>query len=126
MPGCRRGFLPAFAWVGVGRSGDTGVVKHVERQRDDGFKPVVFDDQAADVALTLSGVPREQRTAVVDLGNAAAQPGILLHLAHHIGKEQHLPVTGAGDQAQWYGDTCLIKTVCMLPFLNLEGIFIWT
>ena len=53
--------------------GDAGVVKHVERQGDDGFEPVVLDDPAADVALALAGVAGEERRAVVDLGDAAAE-----------------------------------------------------
>ena len=43
----------------VGR--DAGVVKHVERQRDDGFQPVILDDPTADVALALAGIAGEKR-----------------------------------------------------------------
>ena len=55
--------------------GDAGVVEEVERQRDDGFEPVVLDEPAADVALALAGVAGEERRAVVDLGDAAAEGG---------------------------------------------------
>jgi hypothetical protein len=78
--------------------GDAGVVEHVQRQGDDGLEPVVLDDPAADVALALAGVAGEQRAAVVDLGDAAAQRRVVLHLAEHVGEEQHLAVAGAGDQ----------------------------
>ena len=80
----------------IGR--DAGVVEHVERQRDDGLQPVVLDDPAADVALTLAGVAGEERAAVVDLGYAAAEGSVLLHLAQHVGQEHHLTVAGAGDE----------------------------
>ena len=80
----------------IGR--DAGVVEHVERQGDDGLQPVVLDDPAADVALALSGVAGEERTAVVHLGDAAAQPRVPLHLAQHVGQKHHLAVAGAGDE----------------------------
>ena len=60
--------------------GDAGVVEHVQRQCDDGFEPVVLDDPAADIALALAGVAGEQRAAVVDLGDAAAERSAMLHL----------------------------------------------
>ena len=78
--------------------GDAGVVKHVERQGDNGLQIIVFDDPAADIALALPGVAGEQGTAVVDLGNAAAERGVALHLGQHVDEEQHLPIAGAGEQ----------------------------
>ena len=36
--------------------GDAGVVEEVQGQGDDRFEPVVLDDPAADVALSLPGV----------------------------------------------------------------------
>ena len=78
--------------------GDAGVVEHVERQGDDRLQPVVLDDPAADVALALAGVAGEQRAAVVNLGDAAAERGALLHLGELVGQEQHLAVAGAGHQ----------------------------
>ena len=54
-------------------SGDAGVVEHVERQCDDGLQPVVLDDPAPDVTLTLSGVPGEKGTSVVDFCYSAAE-----------------------------------------------------
>ena len=42
--------------------------------------------------------PGEQRTAVMDLGDAAAQRRALLHLAQHVGQEHHLAVLGAGAE----------------------------
>ena len=80
--------------------GDAGVVEHVERQRDDGFEPVVLDEPAADVALALAGIAGEQRRAVVDLGDAAAERRVVVHLRRHVGEEEHLPVAGAGDEGE--------------------------
>ena len=40
--------------------GDAGVVEEVQRQCNDGLQPVVLDDPAADVALALTGITREQ------------------------------------------------------------------
>jgi len=77
---------------------DAGVVEHVQRQGDDGFEPVVLDDPATDVALALARVPREQRTAVVDLGYPAAELGVALHLAQQVGEEHHLAVARAGHE----------------------------
>ena len=74
----------------VGR--DAGVVEHVRGQGDDGFEPVVLEDPAANVALALARVSREQRTAVVYLRNAAAEPRGRLHLREFVGEEQHLAV----------------------------------
>jgi hypothetical protein len=76
-----------------------GVVEHVERQRDDGFEPVVFDDPAADVAFALTGVAGKQRGAVVDLCNAAAERCAVLPFGQHVREEHHLPIAGSGDQA---------------------------
>ena len=53
--------------------GDASVVERVQRQRDDGFEPIILDDPPADIGFALAGVAREQRRAVVDLGDAAAQ-----------------------------------------------------
>ncbi|MGK0187938.1 MAG: hypothetical protein ACI9R3_003729 [Verrucomicrobiales bacterium] len=78
--------------------GDAGVVEHVQRQRDDGLQPVALNDPAADVAFALSGIACEQGRSVVHLGDAAAERGIVLHLAQHIGKKHHLSVAGASDQ----------------------------
>ena len=77
---------------------DTRVVEQVERQGDDGFQPVVLDDPAADVTLALPSVAGEQGAAVVHLGDAAAERGVLLHLGQLVGQEQHLAVAGTGDQ----------------------------
>ena len=74
------------------------LVEQVEGQRDDGLQPVVLDDPAADVAFALAGVAGEQGTAVVHLGDAAAECGVLLHLGELVGEEEHLAVVGAGDQ----------------------------
>jgi hypothetical protein len=54
-------------------SGDAGVVEHIQRQRDDGLKPVVLDDPAANVRFTLAGVAGEKGRAVVHLGDAASE-----------------------------------------------------
>ena len=90
--------LPVRQHPDVG--GDAGVVEEVERQGDDGFEPVVLDQPAADVALALAGVAGEERRAVVDLGDAAAERRLLVHLRGHVGQEEHLPVAGAGDERQ--------------------------
>ena len=67
-------------------------------ESDDGLQPVVLDDPAADVALALPGVPGEERTAVVHLGNAAAKLRALLHLGELVGEEEHLAIAGTGYQ----------------------------
>ncbi len=36
----------------------------------------------------------------MDLGDAAAERGVLLHLRDHVGQEEHLPVTRPGDEAE--------------------------
>ena len=63
-----------------------------------GLQPVVLDDPAANVALALAGVAGEQRRAVVDLGDAAAERRLVLHLGEHVDQEQQLAVAGAGDE----------------------------
>ncbi|OPY18726.1 MAG: hypothetical protein A4E74_00376 [Syntrophus sp. PtaB.Bin075] len=87
--------LPVREHPDVG--GDARVVEHVERQCDDGLEPVVLDDPAADVALSLAGVAGKERRAVVDLGDAAAEVGGVLHLGKLIDQEHELPVRGTGD-----------------------------
>ena len=77
--------------------GDAGVVEDVEGQSHDGFQPVVLDDPAADVALALAGIAREEGRAVVDFRDAAAQGGALLHLGELVHQEHELAVAGAGD-----------------------------
>ena len=51
----------AVARLAVGQhpdiGGDAGVVEHVQRQRDDGFQPVVLDNPAPDIALALPASP---------------------------------------------------------------------
>ena len=42
-------------------SGDTGVVEHVERKRDDRIQPIVFDQVTPHVALALTSITREKR-----------------------------------------------------------------
>ena len=87
---------PAMLRLAVGEhpdiGGDAGVVEHVERKSDDGLQPVVLDDPAADVALALSGISGEEGASVMDLGDAAAERGVLLHLGELVGEEEHLPV----------------------------------
>jgi hypothetical protein len=86
---------PAVLRLAVGQhpdvGGDAGVVEHVERQGDDGLQPVVLDDPAADVALALAGVAGEQRAAVVDLGDAAAERGVVLHLESMLARKSIWP-----------------------------------
>jgi hypothetical protein len=94
----------AFALVGLpvaqnpDVSGNAGVVEKIERERDDGFKPIALDDPAADVAFALTGISGEKRGAVVDLGDAAAERRIMLHLIEHVGQEEHLAVAATGDE----------------------------
>src|ERR1017187_8634795 len=83
----------------VGR--DTGVVEEVERERDDGFQPVVLDEPAADVTLPLAGVAGEERRAVVNLCDAAAEGGLGVHLRRHVDEEEHLTVAGARDEREF-------------------------
>ena len=78
--------------------GDAGVVEHVERQSDDRLQPVVFDDPTTDVALPLAGIAGEKGTAVMDLGDPAAEGRVLLHLGELVGEKQHLTVAGPRDQ----------------------------
>ena len=92
--------LPVGQHPDVG--GDAGVVEEVERQGDDGLEPVVLDEPAADVALALARVAGEQRPAVVDLGDAAAERRVAVHLRRHVGEEEHLAVAGAGDERQLF------------------------
>lgn len=80
----------------IGR--DTGVVEHIERQRDDRFEPVPLDGRAADVALARADITGEERRAVVELREAAAEPGVLLHLAAQFRQEQHPAIARAGDE----------------------------
>ena len=114
--------------------GDVGVVEHVERQGDDRLEPVVLDDPAADVALALAGVTREQRAAVVDLGDPAAEPGALLHLREHVGEEEHLAVARAGEQrvlrvasSQSFSPACSItkrgSRMSFLPPMRSRSVF---
>ena len=42
-------------------SGDAGVIEKVEREGDDGFDPIVFNEPAADVAFALASVAGEER-----------------------------------------------------------------
>ena len=79
--------------------GDAGVVEHVQRQRDDGFQPVVLDDPAPHIAFAAAGIAGEQRRAVVDLRDAAAERRVVLHLGQHVRQEQHLPVARPRDEA---------------------------
>ncbi len=83
----------------VGRN--AGVIEHVQRQSYDCFKPVVLDYPAADVALTLTGITGKERRSVVNLGNAATQRGVMLHLAELVHQEHELPITGAGNKAEF-------------------------
>ena len=49
--------------------------------------------------MLLSALPRgsgEEGAAVVDLGDAASEPGLLLHLGELVGQEEHLAVAGRG------------------------------
>ena len=46
----------------------------------------------------LTGVSGEERRAVVNLGDAAPCRGAVLHLREHVCQEQHLTITGAGDE----------------------------
>jgi hypothetical protein len=48
---------------------NTGIVKKLLRQRDDGVQPIVFDDPTADIAFAGAGVAGEQRRPVEDNGN---------------------------------------------------------
>ena len=46
--------------------GDSGVVKQIVGQLDDGFQQVVFNDVAADIAFTASRIPGEQTGPVMN------------------------------------------------------------
>ena len=81
--------------------GNAGVVEDVERQGDDGFEPIVLQHPAADVALALARVAREQRRAVVYQRNAAAQRRVVLHLLQLVHQEHELPIAGAGEELEF-------------------------
>ena len=91
------------SWLSVREDPDIGrnpcVVEDTERQGDDGFKPVVFDDPPADFTFARAGITREKRTAIVYLGDAGTQRRIVLHLRKLVGQEHHLAIAGARDQA---------------------------
>ena len=49
--------------------------------------------------LPLAGVTGEEGASVVDLGHPAAQwARLVVHLAGHVGQEEHLAVAGPGHQ----------------------------
>ena len=78
--------------------GNAGIIEKIERERDDGLQPVVFDDIAADIALALPCIAGEKGGAVVYLGDPAAKRCLVVHLGGHVGEEEHLPVAGSGDK----------------------------
>ena len=80
------------------RHGRGNIRPWCSQRKDDGLQPVVLDDPAADVALALPGVAGEKGGAVVNLGDAAAERGVVLHLAEHVGQKEHLAVAAAGDE----------------------------
>ncbi len=82
--------------------GNAGVVEKVERQGNNGFQPVIFDEPAADVAFALSGIAGEKRTAVVNLRNATTQRRFVVHFGRHVGKEKHLSIAGTGYKRHFF------------------------
>src|SRR5258708_7444654 len=79
-------------------SGNSSVVEHVERQCDNRFEPIVFDNPLPNIALALPRVTRKKCGTVVDLRDPAPELGLVLHLGEHVCEKQHLPVTGTGYQ----------------------------
>src|SRR5680860_1193639 len=51
--------------------------------------------RAAALALALPSIAREERTAVMDLGDAATERRVALHLRQHVGQKEHLTITGS-------------------------------
>ena len=80
--------------------GDAGVVEHVQREGDDGLQPVILDDPATDVALSLAGVPGEEGGTIMHLGDSAAEGRVMLHFAQHVGQKHHLTVAGSGHEGE--------------------------
>ena len=68
--------------------GNTGVVKQLIRQSDNGFQPVVFDNPLADIAFAVACLPGKQRRAVEDNADAAAAMFAWLHLGDHVLQKQ--------------------------------------
>ena len=73
--------------------GDASVIKHIQREGNDGFEPVVLKNPTADIAFSLACVAGEERGAIVNLSDTAAKLCVLLHLAQHVHKEHQLAVT---------------------------------
>ena len=80
--------------------GDAGVVENVERQGDDGLQPVVLQHPTADVTLALACIAGEQRGAIMNQRDAAAQRRVVFHLLQLIHQEHELSVAGAGDKLE--------------------------
>ena len=74
---------------------DAGVVENLVGQHDDGVKPVVLQNPAADFALARAAVAVGERRAVEDDGDAAAAFGGRHHLGQHGLQEEQSAVVHA-------------------------------
>ena len=77
--------------------GDARVVEDIVWELDDAVHEVVLDEVAADVALALSGVAREEARAVVNRSDARPLRLVLkrFHLVHLLEDEEQLSVARA-------------------------------
>ena len=67
---------------------DTGIIKQIVRQLDNGLQPVVFEQIASYFAFTASCITFKQRRTVLDNGHTS----VFLQFGHPIEHEQHLSV----------------------------------
>ncbi|OQA27234.1 MAG: hypothetical protein BWY59_01131 [Verrucomicrobia bacterium ADurb.Bin345] len=76
---------------------DAGVVEQLVRHGDDSLQPVVLDDPAADLALARAGSAGKQRRTVEHDGQSRTAVLGLLALAEHVEKEEQCAVIDPGQ-----------------------------
>src|SRR5260370_14770125 len=85
-------FAPSPFFLAVGDDPDVGanagVVKHLLRQGDNCFEPVVFDDPPANVALARARAAREKGRATKD--NCKPRSVLMFRRAHRLKLADHL------------------------------------
>src|SRR5699024_3475909 len=75
--------------------GNTGVVEHIRRQRDDRVDEVAMDQPIGDLIWTRLRTTREQRRAIGDNTGTPALGGVVffvLELMNDMAEKQHLPI----------------------------------
>ena len=75
--------------------GDAGVVEELLGERDERFEQIVFQNEAADLALAAPRVAREERRAVHDDRDARAAFLRVLRVREHVQQEEELAVADA-------------------------------